>query len=148
MHRAVAAARRRSDPVILMGSDQPESLAPLLVEGLHSLGAGHAWLAPTVDGGYWSIGVSCADSRLFHGPAWSTPRVAPRTRTIMARIGQLPVAPHRQRDIDTALDWYRLDPGLRARIARYAAMPGLIRRDQPAEEEPSLAVRNRRVLDR
>jgi rSAM/selenodomain-associated transferase 1 len=126
MHRAIGQAARRTDRTILMGSDQPADLADALCAGLRSLDEERVWIAPTFDGGYWAIGLSSADSRIFRGPQWSTSRVITATQTACRRLKRQPVLWSRARDIDEGRDWGRMPLTLRSTIARNAVMPGLI----------------------
>jgi len=126
MHRAILAAHSHADHVLLLGSDQPVDIQPALKAARTALANGSAWLAPTTDGGYWAIGLPTPDSRAFRGPAWSTPRVARHTRTLIKRDGQRLSTWQRCRDIDDPQDWFRMDRNLRCAIARGAvfASPG------------------------
>lgn len=131
MHIAMRWGLRRHRAVVLMGSDQP-----VLDEGWlrHAAGAlqddDSAWLAPTVDGGYWAIGLGRAEARVFRGPRWSTPRVARRTRRHVQRT-RLACACYPPRDdIDEWRDWCKLAFTRKSAIARAAAMPSAQRRRQ------------------
>ena len=125
MHAALRSELRRHRGVVLMGSDQP-ALADAWFDSarraLYRRGA--AWLGPAGDGGYWAIGLSRAEARVFHGPRWSTPRVTRQTRRALARVTVEHHEWPRRPDIDTWRDWMTLNPGLRRSIARDAALPG------------------------
>jgi hypothetical protein len=73
-------------------------------------------LGPSVDGGYYLIGIKRPRPRLFRGIAWSTDQVTPQTLARAAELGlrvaQLPT----WYDVDTPADLDRL-------LAELAALP-------------------------
>lgn len=126
MHAGLAEVLRRHPRVMLMGSDQPDFSGNPLRQADRELGRrAPVWLAPTLDGGYWALGVVRPMPFLFRGPRWGTPRVANHTRAILRRYGvswcEAPPRP----DVDERRDWQRLAPGLRSRLAASATLPGL-----------------------
>lgn len=116
-----------ADRVVLMGSDQPNFEGRWLEEAERALigDSARAWLAPTLDGGYWAIGLNCYEPRVFRGPRWATPRVARTTRAAFDRLGLAHAQIEPRRDIDEPRDWQKLEPRLRAAISRRATIPGL-----------------------
>lgn len=124
MHCALRDACQHNQAVILVGSDQPTDIAAFIQTGLDQLRRHDAWLAPTLDGGYWAIGLRRPDSRVFRGPAWSTSRVAGHTMTLLSRPGRSAACAAVRRDIDDARDWFYLPRSRRADIARRATLPG------------------------
>lgn len=125
MHRALRNALCRYAAVVLMGSDQPVLGDNWLEQASRAITPCHAaWLAPTRDGGYWAIGLTRSEARLFRGPRWSSPRVYQRTMGLMRGVG-LDVTVHTVRDdIDNGRDWMALDHRRRVALARQATMPG------------------------
>lgn len=125
MHAATREALRRHRGVVLMGSDQPALADAWFDSAVTALShPDGAWLAPTRDGGYWALGLTQAEARLFRGPAWSTSRVAAQTDRRLRRCGFRPTLHVPRRDIDHSRDWRRLDPALKRRVSRRAGRPG------------------------
>ncbi len=113
MHSATRHALPGHRGVLLMGADQPCIDVAMLARASVWLQApGRAWLGSTRDGGYWLIGLSRSEARVFQGMRWSTDRVAAQTRRRLrrARLTQRTAAP--RRDIDTYRDLRRLPPDL------------------------------------
>ncbi len=80
MHAAIAAALRRHDAVILIGTDCPEIRPQDLRRAARWLrGGADAVLAPAEDGGYGLIGLRRASPRIFQGIAWGAGDVYART---------------------------------------------------------------------
>lgn len=90
--------------VIIIGSDQPELSGQDLEEALELLLHHDLVLGPTLDGGYYLIGLKQLYPELFRDIAWSTEKVYRQTRDKAEQKG-LTVAtlPVRQ-DIDTYED--------------------------------------------
>ncbi len=79
--RAVGAGCGR---VVLLGSDSPSLPAPSIDEALHRLRAADVVIGPSVDGGYYLIGLRAealpaAAPALFQGIEWGTGRVLEQT---------------------------------------------------------------------
>jgi|GEM_PF-376096 len=125
MHRALRNALYEHSAAVLMGSDQPVLGDDWLEQASRALTPCRAaWLAPTQDGGYWAIGLTRSEARLFRGPRWSGPRVYRRTIGLMRSVG-LDVTAHTVRDdIDNGRDWMALEHRRRVALARRATMPG------------------------
>ncbi len=111
---------------ILLGTDQPNHVANLLGQGIEALqqGKNSAWLAPTLDGGFWALGVQNIDARLFHVSRWSCNRVKYAVRRNLHRSGQVITNAIAMHDIDTSRDWHQLPRLTRQILARRATMPG------------------------
>ncbi len=80
-------------PVIVIGSDSPTLPAALLSEAARALDNADAVLGPTLDGGYYLVGMVRPMPELFRDIPWSTERVWPET---LARLAQ------------TGAEWYEL----------------------------------------
>lgn len=118
MHHAIRQGLQHHSRVVLMGSDQPVLDHAWLSEARKVLAVpNNAWLAPTLDGGYWAIGLRTAQARLFRGPRWSTSRVAGVTLNRMHELGLHARTHTPLRDIDDARDWHALDSPIRSKLA-------------------------------
>ncbi len=123
MHAAIRTALARRQSVVLIGSDQPQLDDQWLTAARATLACrGSAWLAPTIDGGYWAIGLRRPAARVFRGPLWGTARVARRTHRNAIRCGLAINCWPARMDIDTWRDWCRLPRALRTRLARRATL--------------------------
>ncbi len=94
------------ETVLLRGSDTPDLPEAFLLEAQEVLGAGRTEvvLGPSLDGGYYLIGLRALYPELFAGLAWSTGTVLAETlsraRGLALRVHLLPD----WRDIDTYAD--------------------------------------------
>jgi uncharacterized protein len=90
-------------PVLLRGGDVPDLPAAVVSEATAVLASGRdqVVLGPCPDGGYYLVGLSQPQPRLFEGPAWSSDTVLRDTlrlaRELGLRVHLLPPWP----DIDT-----------------------------------------------
>lgn len=111
---------------ILLGTDQPNHVANMLGQGIDALQRekNSAWLAPTLDGGFWALGVQTIDARLFHVSRWGGNRVKYAIRRNIRRTGLVITTAIAMRDIDTDCDWHQLPQLTRQIVARRANMPG------------------------
>lgn len=80
---------------VLIGSDCPELNPPLMAEAFQLLRQHDLVLGPTLDGGYYLIGLRRLIPELFTGIPWSTAEVLQQTLSIAQRLGlavaQLPL---------------------------------------------------------
>ena len=133
-------------PVLLRGGDVPDLPAAVVSEAAEVLAAGRdqVVLGPCPDGGYYLVGLSQPQPRLFQGPVWSSGTVLTDTlrlaRELGLRVHLLPPWP----DIDTYDDLRTFlhrtrpgpQPGWRSReqarrlLARLAA-------DKPRDGDPA-----------
>jgi len=102
---AAAAFRRGARRVVIVGADCPTLSAGTIRRAFRELSTGAAVVfGPTVDGGFYLVGLSSADERLFRGYRWSTPEVlreaAERCRRLSLPFSFLPPG----RDVDTGED--------------------------------------------
>jgi len=93
-------------PALLIGMDTPQLTPPLLTAGLALLssGAHDAVLAPTLDGGYWAIGLARADRRVFEGVPMSTARTGAAQLARLGELGLRTAMLARLRDVDRYAD--------------------------------------------
>jgi hypothetical protein len=92
--------------VLLRGSDTPDLPGAIMMEAREKLATGQAEvvLGPSLDGGYYLIGLKALHPELFAGPAWSTGTVLADTlrqaQNLSLDVHLLPY----WRDIDTHED--------------------------------------------
>ena len=81
-------AAEDSQRAILIGSDSPDLPLEFIEEAFDKLRDSPVVLGPTVDGGYYLIGLSQTVPPIFDNISWSTPEVWPQTiaRLTAARI--------------------------------------------------------------
>ena len=104
--------RRGHSAVCVLNSDSPTLPTACLIEAATSLanGTDRVVLGPADDGGYYLLGMTAPQARLYAGISWSTERVAAQTRAAAATIG-LPA-----HDLSS---WYDVDD--RAALSRLIA---------------------------
>ena len=96
--------------IIFMNSDSPSLPGALIEEAINALHADgdRVVLGPSLDGGYYLIGLKGFHAALFRNMAWSTPAVFATTCARAAQMG-LPVhVLHEWYDVDEAEDFQRL----------------------------------------
>ncbi|MGI8430137.1 MAG: TIGR04282 family arsenosugar biosynthesis glycosyltransferase [Solirubrobacteraceae bacterium] len=104
--RLAAAFEDVEGPALLVGMDTPQLTSQLLLEGLHALAQPtvDAVLGPSVDGGYWSVGLKSGCDRAFAGVPMSCEATWSRQRSRLVELG---LRVHDQpvlRDVDTIED--------------------------------------------
>jgi rSAM/selenodomain-associated transferase 1 len=100
--------------VLAIGADCPE-IAPGDIEAaLASLSSSRVVMGPTLDGGYWIIGMRSLFTQLFEGMPWSTPDLADATRRRAAELNLTLAEAATKRDIDKADDMATLPEEIRA----------------------------------
>jgi rSAM/selenodomain-associated transferase 1 len=124
--RIAAAFEDAGAPALLVGMDTPQLTPELLTTGMRKLGEADAVLGPAPDGGYWSIGLTRPDSRVFNRIPMSQDTTCAAQR---ARIKELGLSLHELpwlRDVDTIVDARavaRQAPGSRFAAALRATQP-------------------------
>jgi len=106
---AATAFRRGARRVVIVGADCPSLSAGTVRRAFRELSSGASVVfGPSTDGGYYLVGLSSPDERLFRGFRWSTAEVlrnaSARCRTLSAPFSFL--APGR--DVDTGEDLFAL----------------------------------------
>jgi hypothetical protein len=66
-------------PVVMIGTDIPTLPLHFLTAAFKALKDRDVVLGPSVDGGYYLIGMHCFHEEIFRGVEWSTPRVLHQT---------------------------------------------------------------------
>jgi uncharacterized protein len=93
-------------PIALRGGDLPDLPAAVVAEACGVLGAGpdQVVLGPSPDGGYYLVGLSEPQPRLFRGPVWSSRTVLTDTLNLARELGLKVHLLPPWRDIDTGDD--------------------------------------------
>jgi rSAM/selenodomain-associated transferase 1 len=93
-------------PVLLRGSDTPDLPAAVVSGAREVLAAGKAQVAlgPATDGGYYLVGLTEPQPRLFQGPVWSSSTVLESTLKTARKRGLTVHLLPAWADIDTAAD--------------------------------------------
>lgn len=91
------------EPLLIVGMDTPQITRALLAGALGALEepATDAVLGPTDDGGYWAIGLSEPDPRVFAGVPMSTAQTGAAQRARLAQLGLHTALLPALRDVDT-----------------------------------------------
>ncbi len=110
MSRAAERALKKSDQVILSGTDCVEISPNLLQEAEDELEKADAVIYPTADGGYALLGINRFDASLFTDMPWSTDKVAQLTLERMNRLNWQVTLGRLLHDIDTPEDLSRWFP--------------------------------------
>jgi hypothetical protein len=102
------ALERGAQAVFFIGGDCGELDESLLRRAADELSTSSAVLGPTWDGGYYLLGATRVEARMFAQIDWGTEAVAEQTRERMRELAwtwrELP----RLRDVDTIEDWEAL----------------------------------------
>ncbi len=121
-------------PALLIGMDTPQVTPALLDASLAVFAEGDAAFGPTMDGGYWAIGLRRADPAVFAGVPMSLPTTGAvqmaRLRALGLRTASLPLL----RDVDAIADAYAV--ATEAPDGRFAAAVAELRRPAPAPALP------------
>lgn len=96
--------------VVLIGSDCPSIDEPLLQEGFRALDSHDLVLGPTVDGGYYLIGMKEMIRPLFADIGWGTGAVAVQTLAVAKTLGLSVLVLRVLHDVDGVGDLDQLPP--------------------------------------
>ncbi len=106
MHHAIHTTLATNEFVILVGSDCPAITTTILDEACQQLANGNdAVLGPSIDGGYYLIGLKQAGQKVFQGIEWSEADVAEKTRLNFDQLGLKYHELEVLADIDTPEDY-------------------------------------------
>tara|TARA_Y100000588_G_scaffold394957_1_gene518657 strand:- start:7654 stop:8265 length:612 start_codon:yes stop_codon:yes gene_type:complete len=118
-HRMRTAVRgaldRGAESVILLGGDCPYVSLPLLLRASNSLEIHDVVVGPSLDGGYYLLGMNQLQSKLFVNIPWSTSNVLPITLKRIKSMGLTSEVLEPLEDVDDLSSWIRAEPLLRAR---------------------------------
>lgn len=91
-------------PVLLIGSDTPSLTAGHLDAAFAALEHHDVVVGPTLDGGYWGLGLRSPAATLFHDIPWSTREVLVRTLVRAHSAGLRVTTVDTLEDVDTPHD--------------------------------------------
>ena len=107
--RAFAAGASR---VVIIGSDCPGLTGQLIDDAFAELEHADFVLGPTLDGGYYLLGMTAYDPSVFDGIVWSTDSVCAATLEKIRATGKICALLPEQTDVDTEVDWRKFERGL------------------------------------
>jgi rSAM/selenodomain-associated transferase 1 len=110
------------DGVILMGTDTPSLPRSAIRRALSLIRHNRVVLGPSLDGGYYLVGIHGAVPDVFRGIAWGGPRVLQQTLARLARLGIRPALAPTWYDVDRWDDLMLLTEHLH-RIPQRHALP-------------------------
>lgn len=76
------------EQVLVIGTDCYELKSSILVEAFQGLNDADLVIGPAKDGGYYLLGLTMPEPKLFNGIKWSTASVFPKTMEIAASLGK------------------------------------------------------------
>jgi uncharacterized protein len=91
--------------VLIIGSDCPELTPEIINTAFSQLNMHDFVLGPTLDGGYYLLGMKSMNSEIFKNIEWSTPSVFAKTCEIIENFGKTVSFLPKLNDIDTEEDW-------------------------------------------
>jgi hypothetical protein len=91
-------------PEVLMGTDIPTLPLDFLREALEALKKKDIVIGPSVDGGYYLVGMGRPQRRLFEGISWGTPGVLNQTLRRIRKMGLTFACLEGWYDVDTPED--------------------------------------------
>lgn len=93
--------------VLVIGGDCPGLDGTILLQAQVALEGVDVVIGPTVDGGYYLLGLRSPQPSLFRGIAWSTPAVLGQTRARCEDLGLCRAELPMLEDVDDAAAWER-----------------------------------------
>jgi len=90
--------------VVIIGSDCPELDSATIEQAFDELKKSDVVIGPSVDGGYYLLGMNTFIAEIFEGIKWSSPEVLSQTKEILNRSGYAFKELHVLNDIDTEED--------------------------------------------
>lgn len=108
--RLAGAFAAAGGPALLVGMDTPQLTRELLEEGLAALAHPEvdAVIGDAEDGGYWAIGLTTPDPRVFRGVPMSADDTGAAQRTRLGELGLRTAELPPLLDVDTAADALRV----------------------------------------
>ena len=132
LERVFGRALTRSDWAIALGADSPGLPARNLLAGVEALHTQDAVVGPTVDGGYYLLGLTRLEPALFARVPWSTPLTRVRTIERLSARGYRLATLKTWFDVDDGRDLKRLTSMLRRQVVRAAETAQVLGIDAPS----------------
>ena len=120
MARVLALFARRG--ALLVGTDTPSLPSSVLRQAVALIRCNHVVLGPSLDGGYYLVGIRGAVPDMFRGIRWGGSRVLQQTIGRLIRVGIRPALAPAWYDVDRWGDLIVLAEQLR-RLAQRGALP-------------------------
>jgi uncharacterized protein len=95
----------QASKVLIIGSDCPELTPEIINTAFSQLNIHDFVLGPTLDGGYYLLGMKSMQPEVFKEIEWSTPSVFAKTCEIIENLGKSIAFLPKLNDIDTEEDW-------------------------------------------
>ena len=102
--RLANATRDVGEALVFVGMDTPQLTRALLLAALDGLAGSDAVLGPTIDGGYWAIGLREPDPAVFEGVPMSTAGTAAAQLARLEELGLDTTQLERLHDVDSFED--------------------------------------------
>ncbi len=102
--RLANATRDIGEALVFVGMDTPQLTRALLLTALDALAGSDAVLGPTIDGGYWAIGLREPDPAVFDDVPMSTAGTAAAQLARLDELGLDTVELERLHDVDSFED--------------------------------------------
>lgn len=113
MHNACKFAKKAgASKMVIIGSDSPTLPAASIKKAFGLLGRADVVLGPSLDGGYYLIGLKSPCAGLFKGITWSSPTVFKDTIRNAQKLRKRVALLDRRYDIDEVNDLFRLKDDL------------------------------------
>lgn len=124
-------------PALLVGMDTPQLTPARLAAAADALARSDAVLGPSVDGGYWAIGLRRADARVFDGVPMSVATTGAVQRARLRTLGLRTTELGALRDVDRFGDALAVAAGLDG--GRFRAVLGEVAARLRDERDPVAA---------
>lgn len=106
MSQAFASSFNEScEKVVLIGSDCPTITTSIFEEAFNALNENDVVIGPSLDGGYYLIGMNQFIPDLFEGITWSTEKVFGESKKVLESLGKTLYTLQPLNDIDNETDW-------------------------------------------
>ena len=95
----------REEKAVIIGSDCPQISTQIIEKAFESLSTSDIVIGPSVDGGYYLLGMKNVHPFLFENMEWSTSEVFSETKKRIEHLGLTSTVIDRLSDVDYLKDW-------------------------------------------